>query len=131
MSGPPSGVVALSLVLLTVPAVLHGQSRIDPTELESCSACIESPDLEVEIGDPDGEGMIPGGYVRISHDPVRDEFIVYPVGGTTIQLFGRDGQIIRAFGTEGDGPGEFRRTVAAEYHDGRSQYSIEVVDGGS
>lgn len=78
----------------------------------------------VRLGDRDGPGIIEGDIMLAAWDEELG-YLVFPLGGTGIKIFGHDGTFMREVGGEGDGPGEFRSIFDVDVIDGR----IVVLDG--
>ena len=112
----------LPFLFLAAPA-LWAQEVLNWDDFELCDDCeIEVTEL-VRLGDADGPGIIEGGGRLVAWDGELG-YLVYPVGGAYIKVFGHDGTFQRKIGREGDGPGEFRGIIDVDVVDGR----IVVLD---
>jgi hypothetical protein len=108
----------LTLYIATASASL-AQSQTDLDSFAHCSTCALRAVSVARLGTADGDGAIQGDFVQLSYDARSEEFLMYVVNGTRLQIFARDGSFLRAFGTRGDGPGELQAVRHAEYRDGR------------
>ena len=112
----------LPFLSLAAPA-LRAQEVLNWDDFELCNDCeIEITEL-VRLGDADGPGIIEGGGRLVAWDREHG-YLVYPVNGAYIKVFGHDGTFQRKIGREGDGPGEFRGIIDVDVVDGR----IVVLD---
>ena len=112
----------LPFLFLAAPA-LRAQEVLNWDDFELCNDCeIEVTEL-VRLGDADGPGIIEGIARSVTWDRELG-YLVYPVTGAYIKVFGHDGTFQRKIGREGDGPGEFRGIIDVDVVDGR----IVVLD---
>lgn len=114
--------VPLPILLLSTPA-LPAQQVLDWGDFELCNDCeLEVTEL-VRLGDAEGPGIIEGSGRLVTWDRELG-YLLYPVNGAYIKVFGHDGTFQRKIGREGDGPGEFRGILDVDVVDGR----IVVLD---
>jgi hypothetical protein len=122
---PELAIAAFVLILLDATPVA-GQTTVDLDSFRDCRRpCSLRPVQVAQLGDPQGPGSVQGQFVRLSYDAATQEFLMYVVGGTTLQVFDRSGRFIHSFGVRGGGPGEFQSITRAVYVDG----NILALDG--
>lgn len=84
-----------------------------------------APEVEVEIGSMDGDEE----FVFASLESVRPTagggVIVSDGGATRISMYDTDGSFVRSFGSEGEGPGEFRNLARLHAYPGDSVLASE------
>lgn len=123
---PINGLLALSatVALPAVPAIT-AQEVLNWADFELCNDCEFAMAEEVRLGDRDGPGIVEADHMRAAWNGELG-FLLFPLGGTGIKIFGHDGTFEREIGKEGEGPGEFRSIWDLDVIDER----IVVLEGG-